>query len=267
MERKIWLHDGGHSTPGNAAAYTLPDGQRWTYQQTVQRWFDHELWGVDNGVTTEPRAIVQREAGGPNVPYADWSVPGSRDAELSLTAVSPSAPGGLGAKAPVSPAQSFTDDGRNRPASPLIADPDVSDPNRLVYTTPALADSVQLSGTPSVDLRGSVDSTDAANLTAYLVDYAPSGAATMVTRGWMDVQNHKDRARTSTVRPGKSYKFQWDLHPDDYVFAAGHRVGLVVFSTDQDFTLRPLPGTQLSVEPAKSSVTLPVVGGSAVFGG
>jgi X-Pro dipeptidyl-peptidase len=45
------------------------------------------------------------------------------------------------------------------------------------------------------------------------------------------------------------------------VFPAGHRIGLVIVSTDMHFTLRPLPGTQLTVNPGKSAVTLPVVGG------
>lgn len=265
VERKIWLHNGGHSTPGASAAYTLADGRTWTYQQSVHRWFDHELWGVDNGVQDEPRAILQREAGGANVTYPDWPVPGSQDARLSLSATTATAPGGLGTTRSRSPEQSFLDDGRNRPTSSLIAAPDVADRNRLVYTTPALAEAVHLSGTPSVDLRAAVDNSDAANLTAYLVDYAPSGAATMVTRGWTDVQNRQDRARTTPVAPGRDYRFRWDLHPDDYVFAAGHRVGLVVLSTDVDFTLRPLPGTQLSVSPASSTITLPVVGGRAAF--
>ncbi len=269
VERKIWLHNGGHGTPGNAASYTLENGQRWTYQQTVHRWFDHELWGVDNGIMDEPRAIVQREAAGiGNVTYADWPIPGSADATLTLSASSATAPGGLGlARSARSVEQSFVDDGRNRNGTSLIAGPDVADANRLVYTTDALAAPVHLSGTPSVDLFGSVDNDDAANLTAYLVDYSPTGAATMVTRGWMDVQNRQSRAWTSAVTPGRDYRFQWDLHPDDYVFAAGHRVGLVVFSTDRDFTLRPDPGTQLSLQPGRSTITLPVLGGRDAFTG
>ena len=267
VQRKIWLHNGGHGTPGNAAAYTLASGQRWTYQQTVHRWFDHELWAVDNGIVDEPRAIVQREAAGVgNVTYADWPIPGSAEVKLALSAASPSAPGGLGTPRARPVEQSFIDNGRVRNGTSLIAGPDVADPNRLIYRTPALTTPVHLSGTPKVDLFASVDNDDAANLTAYLVDYSPTGAATLVTRGWMDVQNRQSRALTSAVTPGRDYRFSWDLHPDDYVFAAGHRVGLVVFSTDRDFTLRPAPGTQLSLQPGRSSITLPVVGGAVPLG-
>ena len=42
---------------------------------------------------------------------------------------------------------------------------------------------------------------------------------------------------------------RWDLQPDDHVFKAGHRIGLVVVSTDHDYTIRPKPGTQLTLAP------------------
>ena len=266
VERKIWLHNGGHSTPGSAA-YTLADGQRWTYQQTVHRWFDHELWGVDNGIAAEPRAIVQREAAGVGtVTYADWPVPGSAGVKVPLSATSPTAPGRLGTNRGGQVQQSFVDAGRVRSAPSLISAPDVADPNRLVYTSPALTSPVHLSGTPTVDLFAAVENDDAANLTAYLVDYSPTGVASTVTRGWIDVQNRQRRDRTTAVVPGRDYRFSWDLHADDHVFAAGHRIGLVVLSTDRDFTLRPAPGTQLSVQAGRSSITLPVVGGAVPFG-
>ena len=55
VERKIWLHNGGHGGPGGAGATA--------YQRAQNRWFDHYLFGVDNGVESEPRATVQREDG------------------------------------------------------------------------------------------------------------------------------------------------------------------------------------------------------------
>jgi X-Pro dipeptidyl-peptidase C-terminal non-catalytic domain/X-Pro dipeptidyl-peptidase (S15 family) len=45
------------------------------------------------------------------------------------------------------------------------------------------------------------------------------------------------------------------------VFQAGHRIGLVVVSTDHDYTIRPLPGTRLTLDPDRSRLTLPIVGG------
>jgi X-Pro dipeptidyl-peptidase len=271
VPRKIWLHNGGHGTPGNNAAYTLPGGQSWTYQTTVHRWFDHWLWGVDNGIMDEPRAVVQREGTSANELFADWPVPNSQAATLRLRATSPGTPGSLVAEAPKgrSVSQSFEDNGRNRPATTtqtgLLTGPDVADPNRLVYVSDVLTAPLHLSGTPSIRIRASVDNASAANLSAYLVDYGPPGspAATMVTRGWIDVQNRVRRDKTDPIKKGKSYDYRWDLHPDDYIFQPGRRIGVVILSTDRDFTLRPLPGTKLTVDPGFSSITLPLVGAPA----
>ena len=114
-----------------------------------------------------------------------------------------------------------------------------------------------------------MDNRYAANLTAVVVDYGPVGstaAPVMVTRGWTDVQNRKRVDRSTPIQQGREYTFRWPLEPDDYVFPAGHRIGLVVVSTDQQFTVRPDPGTEITVNPARSSLTLPVVGGRRALG-
>jgi X-Pro dipeptidyl-peptidase len=101
-------------------------------------------------------------------------------------------------------------------------------------------------------------------LTAVLVDYGPSGPA-MVTRGWLDPQNRNSLSRSDRVVPGTHYDLRWDLQPDDHVFAAGHRIGLVVVSTDHDYTIRPKPGTELTLDPHDSSISLPVAGGAGAL--
>ena len=99
-----------------------------------------------------------------------------------------------------------------------------------------------------------------------LHDYDEAGSASMVTRGWLDPQNRNSLTRSDRVEPGERYGMRWDLQPDDHVFEAGHRIGLVVVSTDHDYTIRPLPGTRLTLDPSASSIRLPLVGGSASLG-
>ena len=258
VKRKIWLHNGGHGGPSSTSGY----------QATLNKWMDYWLFGVQNGVTSEPRADVQRPDG-TYEKYANWPVPGSRDATLHLGATNATQPGTLGHRPQTSgprPRQSFVDRGRElNTDESLLPAPDVANPNRLAYLSPPLRRTAHLSGTPSVSLRASVDNRYAANLTAVLVDYGPVGstaAPVMVTRGWTDVQNRKRFDRSTPIQQGQEYTFGWNLEPDDYVFPAGHRIGLVVVSTDQQYTVRPNPGTQLTVNPAKSSVDLPVVNGA-----
>jgi X-Pro dipeptidyl-peptidase len=266
VPRKLWLHNGGHggeSSVSDPADFAL-------YKRTENRWFDHELFGVQNGIFSEPRASIEREDG-IYAHEADWPFPGTRDAELELSAPSSTAPGELSTRSRGrSPDQSFVDRGRELDTDDvLIQSPDTAHPNLLIYRSPSLSRDVRISGTPEVSLRMSLDNRTAANLTAVLVDYGPAGsseAPLMVTRGWMDPQNRNSLWRSERVRQGREYPFRWDLQPDDYVFKAGHRIGLVVVSTDFDYTLRPLPGTRLTLDPDDSEVTLPVVGGSAALG-
>ncbi|MDG4831310.1 Xaa-Pro dipeptidyl-peptidase [Solwaraspora sp. WMMD1047] len=270
VDRKIWLHQGGHGGPGNAAAVTLPDGRTWTYKQTEHRWFDHWLWNVDNGIMAEPTAVVQREDRGYRS-YRDWPDPAARDVALRLSATTATAPGDL---VPVrrprtGTTQSLVDEGRTIPPDELVADPDQASPNRLVYRTPPLAAEARLSGRPEVVLRLSVDNRTAANVTAYLVEYGPPGTAAdpvVVTRGWLDPQNRFGLANSRPVRPGHAYDLRWTLEPKDHVFRSGSRIGLVVFSSDQEYTLLPLGGTRLTVTPSFSEVRLPIVGGAAALG-
>ncbi len=265
VTRKIWLHQGGHGGPGSNATYTLPSGQSWTYRQTENRWFDHELLDIHNSIMGEPRAIVQREDLSYTT-YGDWPDPGARPVQLRFTAADATSPGGLtiGHPHPGARSQDFVDEGRNIGPAQLVANPDTANPNRLVYRSPELSQSARLSGRPSVRLRMAIQNRNDANLTAYLVDYGPAGSTTepfVITRGWMDPQNRTRWDHTHPVKQGQMNSYDWTFEPKDYIFPEGHRIGVVIFSSDQEYTLLPLGGTELTVSPDQSSVTVPIVGG------
>jgi X-Pro dipeptidyl-peptidase len=266
VPRKIWLHNGGH---GGESAGADPEDFA-VYKLTENRWFDFWLHGVQNGIMSEPRASIERE-NGVYAHESDWPLPGARQARLHLSARSSTAPGELSTRSRHrSRDQGFVDAGRDLDTDDvLIQSPDTANPNRLVYRSPALSREVRISGTPRVSLEMSIENRRAANLTAVVVDYGPAGGTeppVMVTRGWLDPQNRYSLSRSEPVKRGREYRLRWDLQPDDYVFKAGHRIGLVVVSTDFDYTLRPLPGTELTLDPDDSELSLPVVGGSSALG-
>ena len=80
----------------------------------------------------------------------------------------------------------------------------------------------------------------------------------IVSRGWLDVRNRHSRARTEPVAPGQPYTFRWELQTDDHVFAPGHRIGVVLISTDRDHTLRYPAGTVVGVRPGVTRISLPL---------
>ena len=73
------------------------------------------------------------------------------------------------------------------------------------------------------------------------------------------------RERTPLV-PGEFYDLTFKLQPDDQIIPAGQQIGLMIFSSDPEFTLWPEPGTELEVDLSGTSITLPVVGGATALG-
>lgn len=79
----------------------------------------------------------------------------------------------------------------------------------------------------------------------------------------MDPQNLESAAVSVALTPDQEYTFKWDMQPHDYVFQPGHRIGIVLSQSDwgqYQNTIRPAPGTKLTVLPSLSEVTLPIVG-------
>jgi X-Pro dipeptidyl-peptidase len=153
--------------------------------------------------------------------------------------------------------------------------------HRLLYATPIFTDTVHVSGTPRVTLR-IASSKPAANLSVWLVmlpyDSARVGSSShtgVVTRGWADIQNYKSLTKGGNydskipgekLVPGKFYDLTFDLQPDDEFIPAGKRLAVMIFSSDREFTLWPKPGTQLMVDLAHSSFSIPIVGGRSALG-
>jgi X-Pro dipeptidyl-peptidase len=278
VPRKIWLHQGDHADPFNV--------RRAEWLDTLHRWFDHWLYRIDNGIMKEPMADVET-APGHWTTARSWPVPGTAAIPYFMTSSGGLSrlPTGFGTR------QAFTDNPA-RTAEQLVANENSPDPNRLGYLTAPLDHAVRLSGTARVSVRAAVDGRSP-YLTALLVDYGTGvrfagfrrlpemdcigpgipedpgcfarreyvTAETpyqIVSRGWLDVRNRHSPAVTEPVRPGQEYTFSWELQPQDHVFAAGHRIGLVLISTDRDYTLRYPAGTVVTTRLGLSNVSLPL---------
>ena len=252
VPHKIWWHQARHDDPINL--------RKDEWLRTLNRWFTRYLHGVPNGVESEPRATVQRENGS-WTEEPEWPAP-SREVALTPRPGGPGR-GGLTEESPVDNrlTESLRDDAGQK-AGDLAAAP--ASPNRLAYFTNPAREPVRLSGTVNADLALAFDR-PAANVTALLVDQAADGKTSVITRGWMDPQNRDGIDRTSPIKPGERYRLTVPMQPDDYVLPAGHRLGLVVLSSDNEFTLRPKPGAGLSLDLANSRVRIPVVGAPRAY--
>jgi X-Pro dipeptidyl-peptidase len=144
--------------------------------------------------------------------------------------------------------------------------------HRLMYLSPVLNQPLHISGTARITVKLASDK-PAANLSVWLVALPWTEGRNakitdnIITRGWADPQNHAGLRNGKSLEPGKFYNISFDLQPDDQIIPAGKQIGLMIFSSDREFTLLPKPGTKLSIDLNGTSLTLPVVGGKAGFEG
>jgi len=140
--------------------------------------------------------------------------------------------------------------------------------HRLLYVTPELQQEVHISGPPRVTIR-LASSKPAANLSIWLVSLpwteGQNASGGVITRGWADPQNHASLRESRPLTPGEFVDLSFELQPDDQIIPSGQRIGLMVFSSDREFTLWPAPGTELTVDLDHTTLHLPVVGGEGAL--
>lgn len=250
---KIFYHQNGHGGPP-----PFP---------MMNRWFTRYLHGVENGVEQEPKAWIVREQDERTNPtaYADFPNPQASNVSFHLKGAAPAA-GSLSLEKINSGAKETLVDNYSFPGSAL-AQADYTE-HRLIYLSPVLKEPVHISGIPKITVK-LASSKPAANLSVWLVSLPWTEGRNakitdnIITRGWADPQNHADIRKGEPLVPGKFYEVTFDLQPDDQIIAAGQQIGLLIFSSDAEFTLLPKPGTELTVDLDGTVLTLPVVGGKA----
>ncbi len=248
----IYYHQGGHGGPPPL--------------ELMNKWFTRYLWDIENGIEDEPRAWITREDDERTepTPYPDYPHPEAQNVQFYLSPGAPEQGELTLERADETGTETLVDNFSF--SGDVLAKAEWTD-HRLIYVTPELEDSVHISGVPEITVSVA-SSKPAANLSVWLVSlpWDDSSEAditdNILTRGWADPQNHESISESEPLEPGEFYTFSFDLQPDDQVIPAGQQIGLMIFSSDREFTLRPDPGTELTIDLDKTSVSLPIVGGS-----
>jgi X-Pro dipeptidyl-peptidase len=251
---QIYYHQAGHGGPPPL--------------ELMNRWFTRYVYGVENGVEDDPRAWIVREGDDRQepTPYPDYPHPEASGARLhpegdgnwtGTLSLMADADRGVGTVV-----DNFSFDGGTLAAAEWSS-------HRLLYATPELGNDLHLSGVAKVKVRIAAD-TPAVNLSVWLVSLPWTDSESIndniITRGWADPTNAgaEDIATPRGGQPlaaGEFVDLEFALQPDDQVIPAGARIGLMIFSSDRDFTLWPDPGATLSIDLSGTSLELPVVGG------
>jgi len=253
---KVWLHQGGHGDP-------IGRSNRSQWVDLLGDWLAYWLQDEDNGVMDRPTAWVQREDNsGPLETYGDWPVPDATTVQIEFTAGGEGV-GGLSLSSDAAGVtETLQDKGaRTEAASVFTYAGEAESDNRLRYETDPLEEPLHLSGTPRPTLRLSSDR-EAAIVSVALVDYAPDDSFELINWGWANPHNRNTLSDSEPIQTGTFYDLSFPMQPVDHVFDPGHRLGLVVYSTDVNFTLLPVNDDRtLTLSVGESAVELPVVGG------
>ncbi len=255
LPTQIYYHQNGHGGPPPL--------------KMMNRWFTHYLHGIDNGVENDAKAWIVREDESRDnpTPYLDYPNPDASPVKLYLGKGAP----GFGRLSP--------DKIKKQGKETLVDDYNFSgeelaksltSKNRLLYLSSVLTEDLHISGIPTVTIN-LASSKPAANLSVWLVslpwnqEIGSKITDNIITRGWADPQNYKSLTESEPLKPGKFYEISFELMPDDQIISKGQQIGLMIFSSDKEFTLWPEPGTELTIDLDKTSITLPVVGGADAY--
>ena len=267
----------GHGQLSGDLAYPGADSMRAGADQEI-RWFDYWLKGVDNGIMDEPpvryfmMAAARKGAFSPKNRYiaaANWP-PASREVRWY-----PTPDGGLSTVAPAAGARTVSY--RFDPANPV---PTVGGANLtfdrgpmdqraiparadyLRFATPPLAKDVVIAGPVSVEVWAATDGPDT-DFMAKLIDVYPDGYEALVLDAPIRARYRNGRMadQVRMMTPGAPEKLTIDLWSTALTFEAGHRIMLVITSSNAPrFEVNPNTG-----EPAGRATLPPRVATNTVW--
>jgi predicted acyl esterase len=226
-------------------AHTFPEmgepGPAIGFLQDSLRWWDHWLKGVDTGIMDEPmlRTWIQ-DSVPPAVHYterhgrwvADPAWPSPHVGEQHLYLNHDGAAGTLGeTAAPARRVSYLSRLGHNLNVGQWGAyglpgdypgDQRTADGESLSFTSPPLAEPLDILGYPEVDLALSVDR-PLALVAVRLTDVAPDGASTLVSWGLLNLTHRDSHEQPTPLEPGRIYEVTVQLNVCGHRLAAGHR--------------------------------------------
>lgn len=225
--KRMFLHSGPHIYPGDR-----------TFRKNVEKWLNHYVKGEVNDLPNESPIRVQDTGSSRVSKQMSWPNEGTEKRTLKL---------GNGDLVKI------IDGGKLKKVSQLLKSPDENNENRVIFLSDKLPEDILISGTARIKMNISVLNRRAANISVALIEYGRFNSGKIITRGWADPQNHKSIEEGELLIPSKKYLVEFDLEPKQYQVSSGNKIGLMITSTDFDFTFRPSVGTELEITTGKDT--------------
>jgi len=238
----------------------------------VIRFWDHWLKGHDTGLMDEPPlrfwmqdsvppAGSQAHRPGRWVEETCWPSPNDCDRVFWLNAGALGDEPQEGAEMTICSPQTFGSAGGDMCSFAIPGDMPTdcrSDAGgALQLRGPKLDTTLDILGQPTVDLRVSADRQQGF-VAVLLIDEAPDGAQTLITRGFCNLTHRHDDTAPAPIVPGDEMAVTVPLHGIGYSVLAGHRLVVQVASAYWPI-LWPAPKpVTLTLRPGTSALHLPV---------
>lgn len=78
--------------------------------------------------------------------------------------------------------------------------------------------------------------------------------AKLITKAHTNLQNYADMQKPAAIEPGEFYDLSFELQPTYYKVPVGSKLCLIIYSTDQGMTKRPLEETTYTIDLAKTEI-------------
>ncbi len=228
----------------------------------VLRWFDRWLKGIDNKVEDEP--AVRHFVMGDNQwrDASSWPIPGTIQTPYYFRSNgSANSRSGDGVLSPVPPGTTEPFDEYvydPTDATPFLTDPmfsQVGGPDdysaieersdMLVFTTPALRESIQICGPIEARIWASSDALDT-DFMVRLTDVHPSGFSQRLCDGVVRARFRNGMESPSLIEPGRIYEYEIDVWTTCQTFLPGHSIRVEVMSASfPQWDRNPNTGSEL----------------------
>lgn len=277
VERKILLHQGEH-----VYVYDLEGSGT---LDMVERWLDHYLKGIDNGIDKEPKVLVES-----NLDQLKWM---ASDTWPPAGCKGESFPVKSRGEARIVDDLSATvfrkeKDNRKEWLDQLVLceDPEYMNRFRIMWSdSDSGVDSekdIRIAGTVKVGFDAAIDR-DTAILSAMLVDIgrqnritaeevavenAPEGTFRfglekepsmykVISRGWLNAQNRTCLWSKEKIEPNQYYHYEIEMVPTDHTLQKGHNLAFILYGTDAEQTQRPGTVTTITLNTDTLKVEVP----------
>ena len=244
---------------------------RMDFMSEMIRFWKHYLKGEDTGLMDEPRyrfflqdsyppAGTRTESKGIWVEDNIWPSPQSSDAVFYLNDGALGKSPKTGEAMTICSPQTFGSAGGDMCSfaipGDMPADCRIDAAGALCFRGHPLEEATAILGQPSITMTVSADKPHAF-VSALLVDEAPDGKQTLITRGFANLMHRHSDTDPEPVVPGEDMEITIPLHGTGYRLAAGHRLVVQIGSTYWP-VLWPAPEpVTLTISPGTSKLHLP----------